>query len=747
MDLFSKLGEGAAEKKKQILAETKEAEITQLLGDAAVLTGNIPPDPKSRNYLDAAKGWVYACIGAIADDVAKTQIRLYRQKGKEVTEVETHPALDLLYRANDFTTQFDLMWMTSQYLELTGEAPWFIQYQGSKPTQILLLRPDYLEVIPGTAGNIINGYRYKVGGKFVPLTTEEVVFLRYPDPSRQFRGAGTLQAVARTVDIEEYSEEYNRNFFFNSARPDGSLTTDQKLTKEQISRIEKKLSDKFRGIGNAHKTLILQKGLKWQALSLSAKDMDFIEQSKFSRDKILAVFRVPPTILGIAENVNRANAEATDYVFARRTIQPKLIRIEQQLNEFLLPKFPGTEGMFFQFDNPVPEDEAADLAEIQSGLRDGWLTINEAREEQGYDSIGSDGDKLRVPISTQPIDFENVVEGFSAERFDNNLKHVAARDRKKMQALKLRRELTKRVQTELVKVMRKGRKPKKGKKVLIQRTDEVKNFHVKQLNLADKYQSRFFKKFNGIFNKQRDEVLARFPKGLKAKKDIDPKDFYLNLTREKKRYALELSESFRQLLIEQSAEAFEYIGQDNQFDPTAGAITRYLESRAFRFATPVTRETNRLLGNALSEGINAGESIPDLKKRVESVFTNIKGYRSERIARSETIRASNYATQESWKESGVVSGKEWLTAEDEAVCPWCGPLDGKVVEIDGDYFKRGSTVTGSDGRPLKLDYETVQHPPLHVNCRCTLVPVVVEGRDLQAVDEKLDQIIKDNVKS
>lgn len=745
MDIFSKLGEEAAKEKERLLAETKEAEITQLLGDAAVLTGNIPPDPKSRNYLESAKGWVYACVGAIADDVAKTQIRLYRQKGKEIAEVDSHPALDLIYRANDFTTQFDLMWMTSQYLELAGEAPWFIQKTGNTPTQILLLRPDALEVVPGTGGNIINGYRYKIGGKFLPLMPEEVVFLRYPDPSRQFRGAGTLQAVARAVDIEEYSEEYNRKFFFNSARPDGSLTTEQKLTKEQITRIERKLSDKFRGVDNAHKTLILQKGLKWQALSLSAKDMDFIEQSRFSRDKILAIFRVPRSVLGITDDVNRANAEATDYVFARRTIQPKLIRIEQQLNEFLLPKFPGTEGMFFQFDSCVPEDEAADLQEIQSGLRDGWLTINEAREEQGYESIGPEGDKLRVPISTQPIDFANDINGLSASRFTGNLRAVAARDGKKIRIQKLKTALTKRLTKELAQKMRRGKKrTKKIKNKLLPRNEQARAFHVKQLNLADDYQPRFIKKFNGIFNKQRDEVLAKFPKSVK---DVSPDDFYLNLPREKRRYVLELSDSFKQLLIDQSKDAFQYVGQENQFDPSGGAISRYLEGRAFRFATPVTRETNRLLGAALSEGINAGESIPDLRKRVEGVFSNIKGYRSERIARSETIRASNYATQEAWKESGVVTGKEWLTAEDEAVCPWCGPLDGKVVELDADYFKRGQTLTGSDGRPLKLDYETVEHPPLHVNCRCTLIPVVVEGRDLEAVDQKLDEIIKDNVKN
>ena len=55
-------------------------------------------------------------------------------------------------------------------------------------------------------------------------------------------------------------------------------------------------------------------------------------------DKILAGFRVPKTVIGNAESqTNRATAETADYVFARRTIKPKMERIVQQMNEFLIP--------------------------------------------------------------------------------------------------------------------------------------------------------------------------------------------------------------------------------------------------------------------------------------------------------------------------------------------------------------------------------------------------------------------------
>lgn len=741
MDIFKRLfGRSEFEKIK-----INEKDIGPLV-DAGAVSMSGYEAPRAHG-LESSTGWVYACAGAIADEIGKAVIRLYRFDKGEIKEVEEHPALDLIYRANNFTTKFDLLWLTSQYLELTGEAPWYLSSpnDGQDPDQILLLRPDAIKVVPGKNGEVVGGYKYRVGGKEIPLSPEEVAFLRFPDPNRQFRGKGTLQALTLPVAIEASSEEWNYKFFKNSARPDAALSTDQKLTKEQLDRLDKKLRDKYRGNANSHKTLILQKGLKWQPLQLSAKDMDFIEQSRFSRDKIMAVFRVPKTVLGISEDVNRANAEATDYVFAKRTIEPKLIRIEQQLNEFVLPRFKNSDGLFFKFDSPVPEDEVSELAFIRSGLQDGWLTINEAREMEGYDSIGSDGDKIRVPFTTSPIDAEPVDQQNSVV-FTENIAQVKSRDRVKMKIKSFKKSLERSLAEEIRKRMLKKKSKRRGKTkddVKPAHTDKQFEFHNKQLNIADEFEVQFKSKMDAVFKAQLKTTLAKFPKSVK---EVNPNGYNLSLASERRRYIASFTESFIKLLVAQSAEAFSFVGQDRQFDPTDGAITSYLSNRAFKFANPVTRETNSLLGKTLAEGVTAGESIPDLRKRIVDVFGQMEKYRSERIARSETIRASNYVTQESWKESGVVSGKEWLTAEDERVCPWCFPLDGKVIDLESDFFGKGDTVLGSDGRKLKLDYEDVEHPPLHVNCRCTLIPVVVEGRDIDGVDDVLNKLIKENVK-
>jgi HK97 family phage portal protein len=754
MDLSLRLSEKNETIKDSIKAEVlKSTEFTSLLPSAGGFMGLIPPDRKASEALKSSCGWVYACVGAIADEIASIKIRLFQRKGEDVSEILDHPALDIVQRCNEFTTKFDHFWLTAQYLELTGEAPWFVTKDNrGQPIKLLLLRPDCIDIIPGTNGQIINGYTYMAGTQKVPLAPDEVVFLRYPDPNKQFRGRSPLQAVARTVDLEEYAEEYNRKFFYNSARPDGVLSTEQKLGDEQLKKVETKLKQKYQGIGNAHKTLILEKGLKWESMSLSQKDMEFLGQANFARDKILGVFRVPRTVLGITEDVNRANAEATDYVFAKRTIKPKMERIVQQMNEFLLPFFTGTENMFYDFDNPVEDDNTANIALQTAALQNGWLTINEVRALDGYDPIDG-GDELRVPVSTSPIGTDNTLppelRGMKGLNFSERVRTSMARSRATDKTNKIRNILEKKVAEEIKRLLGKKKSKVINKDIPRVVNPKAMEFQSKQLNLADEFEKKYTALMTKIFRDQRDFVLAIMP--TKSAKAIDWAKFLLSSQMEKRRYAKELSALVTKIIIDQAAEAFAFVGVDDSFNEKNPALISYLDKRAFKFATPVTQLTNKLLGNQFKEGISAGESIPQLRKRVEDVFGKMEVYRSERIARSETLRATNYSTLEAYKQSGVVEGQEWLATEDERLCEYCGPMDGKVLPLDNSWFKRGETLVGTQGGSLKLDYEKIQHPPLHVNCRCTLIPVVAKSsservikRKVELLDKKLDTIIQHN---
>ena len=166
------------------------------------------------------------------------------------------------------------------------------------------------------------------------------------------------------------------------------------------------------------------------------------------------------------------------------------------------------------------------------------------------------------------------------------------------------------------------------------------------------------------------------------------------------------------------------------FDYEDPIVTEFLTQRNRKVSKGIDDETDKQLRTSLAEGLAAGESIEELTARVETIYGAAASFRAERIARTETIRANNFASEEAWRQSGVVEAKEWFTAKDERVCEFCGPMNGRIVKLGERYFEQGAEFEGSNGGKLKLEFEAIETPPLHGNCRCTLLPVLIEVEDL-----------------
>jgi SPP1 gp7 family putative phage head morphogenesis protein len=390
------------------------------------------------------------------------------------------------------------------------------------------------------------------------------------------------------------------------------------------------------------------------------------------------------------------------------------------------------------------------------------VTINEVRKADGLSTFDEEADKLRLPMGLTELDTydENAGQAYSEPTQlsipRDRANQINRRVAKAQRVEKLKSTIEGALKTAIIdKVGGKSAGPETPvKPVEIAKPeigDEEKKwleFQNKQLVVADEYEKKFKTKFADIFDQQKKEVLAKLDK-----KELSPKDFLLLTSKERKRYIRELSELFSAMIVAQSKEAYAFLGIDDAFALTNPAVKDYLKSRAFKFATPVTQETNRRLSDTLSEGIDAGEGISKLSDRVETLFADMKSTRSEVIARSETIRATNYASEQTYIQSDVVEGKRWLTALDERTCEFCDQMNGDVVKLGDAYADKGSTFVGRDGGTMQIDYETVEHPPLHPSCRCTLIPIVSKeivvpekketSDDEKELVTKLDSILKD----
>jgi HK97 family phage portal protein len=177
-------------------------------------------------------------------------------------------------------------------------------------------------------------------------------------------------------------------------------------------------------------------------------------------------------------------------------------------------------------------------------------------------------------------------------------------------------------------------------------------------------------------------------------------------------------------------------------------LAKYAESESVRIArttaSGVTEQTSVRVRDLLGDGLEKGETSDQLAKRVQEWADGQKGEdgswsRARTIARTESMRAARVAEVEAWKATGVVTGKTWLLAPDP--CEFCEAaakaFGEKSIGLDDAFFKKGDTLTGADGGAMILDYENVNGPPLHPNCRCSMQPKLTP--ELESVYERISR--------
>jgi len=362
------------------------------------------PDRDTRGFLEAY-GRIYSLFGIClrrATAISEVKWRLYKVASNgNRTLIHDHPILRLLDFANEFQTGQEIIELHQLHSDLAGKAFWYLpRGQLGVPTEVWLLPPDKMRIVP-SGKDFIKGYTLTIGTEKIPFTKDEIIWFPMPDPLNPYGGVGYAQAAAIELDSEDYAGRWNRNFFYNSARADAVLEYEDKLTEEEFERLREQWGSKYGGLSKAHQVAILEGGVKYKQIQVAQKDMDFPQLRKLSRENLLFTFGMPLSVMGITENVNRANAEAGDYLFARWIVKPALTRIKNKLNEQLIPMFRTGVKVELDFDEVVPETVEQRRISAESGVKAGYLTINDGRQMTGWDPIPM-GDQLLLPMNLFP---------------------------------------------------------------------------------------------------------------------------------------------------------------------------------------------------------------------------------------------------------------------------------------------------------------------------------------------------------
>jgi HK97 family phage portal protein len=219
------------------------------------------------------------------------------------------------------------------------------------------------------------------------------------------RAMSVIQWAARNATGTAMAmDEYAGRFFANGAHPSIVLQTDSKMNKDQIDKLQSAFANKYSGIENAHKMpMVLTEGLKAQTLSLDAVDSQLLEARKFQVIDIARAFGVPPHMIGetSASTSWGSGIESMGRAFVTYTLQPHLVRIEQELNRKL---WPTRTRYFVEFDRDalIEGDSAAQASYFRAaiggpGSGRGWMTVDEIRKKKNLPPVGGEFGEVYDP--------------------------------------------------------------------------------------------------------------------------------------------------------------------------------------------------------------------------------------------------------------------------------------------------------------------------------------------------------------
>lgn len=348
---------------------------------------------------------VWACVNLLAGTIASLPLMVYRTDAQgRRTVARDHSLYRVLHDSPNYDqTAVDFWEFVNASIELWGNAYARVERGVGKVSGLHPVAPALVSV--RRLGNGDLEYRWTEDGKAYVETDATMLHIR-GFGGNPLGGMSTLHFGRNAFSLARAIDRSAGGMFKNGLRPSGILTFEKWLSPEQRSLSKTELTEQFLGASNAGRPLILEGGTKWEQLTISPEDAQMLESRGFSVEEICRIFGVPPFMVGHTQKVTSFGSGLEQQVlgFQKFTLRRRLKRIEQALEKQLLRPEDRAAGITIEFnlEGLLRGDSAARASFYQSGLANGWMTINEVRALENMPPVAG-GDVPRMQMQNVPI--------------------------------------------------------------------------------------------------------------------------------------------------------------------------------------------------------------------------------------------------------------------------------------------------------------------------------------------------------
>ena len=684
-----------------------------------------------QGYMNAVA--VYFCTSMIAQKAGTVPIQLFQKAAKKEdrTEIYSHPILDLIRNPGprfDWESYIET-WLS--YFFLDGnvyERP--IEVDG-KVKEMIIYSPEDIELIETDKGRLV-GYKTNVYGKEkiynvnnITLVSKIKHFKNF-NPLSKNRGLSVLTSASTVIDIQNSGDAHNYNMLQNQARPSGALSYEpedgapQQMDEEQFERLKEEISLQYSGAENTGRPLLLEGGLKWIQMSLSARDLDYLNSRGVSQKDVCRTFKVPAVLLGLDNDSTYNNVREARLGLWDDAITPILNRLVNHWNKHVLPLFEDSEGLELVADYSNVSDLETRTERVWKRLDNSdFLTLNEKRNAVGLDPIEggnttfiSSGD-MPLALLNMGIQAANINEIVSAGAQANNSGDL----NEQTDSNKIPKEPTKKP----VEKDKKSFETKASDEAIYELIDKITIIHEKKM---DKVVIPFMKGYGEkveqhIIDHQEmgaEFALVKFAEEMA--KEIEPvlKDIIMdfgeltlkNISKKsdgKFLYKADEQELIADIISAQEATAIMISSE------WVDRVAKYAEREAVVRAKYIEDNSRQAIRGILNDGVRSGKTYVQMAKEANNVLSD--KVRSMKIVRTEVHAAREYAGHEASMATGMDIKKRWLSSFDERTRGTHVSANGQTVMLN-EKFVVGGSLLDHPGDPSGSAKEVI-------NCRCTVL--------------------------
>jgi HK97 family phage portal protein len=329
---------------------------------------------------------------------------VYRRSAETRTADRSHVIYRLLHDSPNYDqTALDFWEFMAASLELWGNAYAHIMRDNGKIVGLTPVAPDLMGVRRLPTGEI--EYRWSDEGKTHRELDGAVLHIRGFGGS-PLGGMSTLQFARNAFGLARAVDRAAGETFKNGMRPSGALKFEAWLTDEQRARAKSTLVDDMVGAQNSGRPIVLEGGTNWVPFTINPDDAQMLESRRFSVEEICRFFGVPPHMVGHTEKSTSwgTGLEQQTLAFQKFTLRRRIKRIEQALMKQLLTPAERARGLMIEFnlEGLLRGDSKSRADFYQSGLQNGWLTINEVRGLENKPPVAG-GNVPRMQMQNVPI--------------------------------------------------------------------------------------------------------------------------------------------------------------------------------------------------------------------------------------------------------------------------------------------------------------------------------------------------------